>query len=60
MSVIPGITEEVLLDSIYQYIKGKLGLRIAEVPQNLGAAPSSEDEQNTYSYFDRTRLRSNK
>ena len=44
-SVIPGITEEILLDSIYQYIEGKLGLRIASATKILRAAPSSEDEQ---------------
>lgn len=45
-SVIPGITEEVLLDSIYKYIEGTLGLRIASATKILRAAPSSEDEQN--------------
>ena len=44
-SVIPGITEEVLLNSIYQYIEGPLGLRIASATKILRAAPSSEDEQ---------------
>ncbi len=54
MSVIPGITEAVLLDSIYQYIEGNLGLTNRECHKILRAAPSSEDEQNIYSYLDRT------
>lgn len=43
--IIPGITENILKKSIYNYIEGTLGLRIASATKILRASVSSEDEQ---------------
>lgn len=44
-SIIPGITPDILNQSIYNYIEQDLGLRIGAAKKNLRACPSNEEDQ---------------